>query len=122
MTMMVDNFECAGYTFYSKFDSGNLGKVELVRCCEGLGIVGNTVSNVVGGVTSGAGGGNGAPVIGSGSSIVSNTGITSASAIVAATLGIGLQQQQHHGLLSSTTGSANGGSITAGTTSSLGLP
>ena len=33
--MMVDNFECAGYTFYSKFDSGNLGKVELVRCCEG---------------------------------------------------------------------------------------
>ncbi|EAT47473.1 AAEL001406-PA, partial [Aedes aegypti] len=29
------NFECAGYTFYSKFDSGNLGRVELVRCCEG---------------------------------------------------------------------------------------
>ncbi|XP_055629929.1 uncharacterized protein LOC129770842 isoform X2 [Toxorhynchites rutilus septentrionalis] len=41
---MVDNFECAGYTFYSKFDSGNLGKVELVRCCEGLNIIGSNVS------------------------------------------------------------------------------
>ncbi|XP_053688151.1 uncharacterized protein LOC128737518 isoform X2 [Sabethes cyaneus] len=42
---MVDNFQCAGYTFYSKFDSGNLGKVELVRCCEGLNIVGSNVSS-----------------------------------------------------------------------------
>ncbi|XP_058464869.1 uncharacterized protein LOC131438701 isoform X2 [Malaya genurostris] len=42
---MVDNFECAGYTFYSKFDSGNLGRVELVRCCEGLNIIGNNVSS-----------------------------------------------------------------------------
>lgn len=41
---MVDNFVCAGYTFYSKFDSGNLGRVELVRCCEGLNIIGNNVS------------------------------------------------------------------------------
>lgn len=45
---MVDNFECAGYTFYSKFDSGNLGRVELVRCCEGLNIIGNNVSSSVG--------------------------------------------------------------------------
>ncbi|XP_058837129.1 uncharacterized protein LOC131693378 isoform X3 [Topomyia yanbarensis] len=42
---MVDNFDCAGYTFYSKFDSGNLGRVELVRCCEGLNIIGNNVSS-----------------------------------------------------------------------------
>lgn len=42
---MVDNFECAGYTFYSKFDSGNLGRVELVRCCEGLNIIGSNVSS-----------------------------------------------------------------------------
>ncbi|XP_039435355.1 uncharacterized protein LOC120417395 [Culex pipiens pallens] len=42
---MVDNFVCAGYTFYSKFDSGNLGRVELVRCCEGLNIIGNNVSS-----------------------------------------------------------------------------
>uniref|UniRef100_A0A182SHI4 Pepdidase_M14_N domain-containing protein n=1 Tax=Anopheles maculatus TaxID=74869 RepID=A0A182SHI4_9DIPT len=111
-TMMVDNFECAGYTFYSKFDSGNLGKVELVRCCEGLGIVGSTVSNVVERVSGGA------PVSGSGNNqIVPGTGITSASAIVAATLGIGLQQQ-HHGLLSSATGSGS----TATTGGSLGMP
>ncbi|XP_019547822.2 uncharacterized protein LOC109418093 [Aedes albopictus] len=45
---MVDNFECAGYTFYSKFDSGNLGRVELVRCCEGLNIIGSNVSSSVG--------------------------------------------------------------------------
>ncbi|XP_065073349.1 uncharacterized protein LOC135697526 [Ochlerotatus camptorhynchus] len=44
---MVDNFECAGYTFYSKFDSGNLGRVELVRCCEGLNIIGSNVSSSV---------------------------------------------------------------------------
>ncbi|XP_055528616.1 uncharacterized protein LOC129720831 isoform X2 [Wyeomyia smithii] len=42
---MVDNFQCAGYTFYSKFDSGNLGRVELVRCCDGLNIVGNNASS-----------------------------------------------------------------------------
>lgn len=45
---MVDNFECAGYTFYSKFDSGNLGRIELVRCCEGLNVVGSNVSSTTG--------------------------------------------------------------------------
>ncbi|XP_055610573.1 uncharacterized protein LOC129757387 isoform X2 [Uranotaenia lowii] len=43
---MVDNFDCAGYTFYSKFDSGNLGRVELVRCCEGLNIIGSNGANL----------------------------------------------------------------------------
>ncbi|KFB51751.1 AGAP007530-PA-like protein [Anopheles sinensis] len=94
--MMVDNFECAGYTFYSKFDSGNLGKVELVRCCEGLGIVGNTVSTSV---TGGNGSTNiaGVPVITTGGStnggqqsIGTTANTTSASAIVAATLGVGV--------------------------------
>lgn len=28
----MDDIECAGYTFGSNFDSGNLAKVELVRC------------------------------------------------------------------------------------------
>ncbi|XP_058123596.1 uncharacterized protein LOC131294776 [Anopheles ziemanni] len=93
--MMVDNFECAGYTFYSKFDSGNLGKVELVRCCEGLGIVGNTVSSATGGNASANIAG--VPVITTGGStnggqqsIVPTTNTTSASAIVAATLGVGV--------------------------------
>lgn len=27
----LTNYECAGYTFNSNFDSGNLGRVELVR-------------------------------------------------------------------------------------------
>lgn len=30
-TKLTDH-ECAGYTFNSNFDSGNLGRVELVRC------------------------------------------------------------------------------------------
>uniref|UniRef100_A0A2M4CGN0 Putative peptidase m14-like domain of atp/gtp binding protein n=1 Tax=Anopheles darlingi TaxID=43151 RepID=A0A2M4CGN0_ANODA len=127
--MMIDNYECAGYTFYSKFDSGNLGKVELVRCAEGLGIVGNTVSSGPIGIGTVAGSGSsnvasisGVPIIGSGvtssgSGVVSNSTIiatsTSASAIVAATLGVGLHQQ--HGL---TGNSASTASAMAG----LGLP
>uniref|UniRef100_A0A2M4CGD8 Putative peptidase m14-like domain of atp/gtp binding protein n=1 Tax=Anopheles darlingi TaxID=43151 RepID=A0A2M4CGD8_ANODA len=127
--MMIDNYECAGYTFYSKFDSGNLGKVELVRCAEGLGIVGNTVSSGPIGIGTVAGSGSsnvasisGVPIIGSGvtssgSGVVSNSTIiatsTSASAIVAATLGVGLHQQ--HGV---TGNSASTASAMAG----LGLP
>ncbi|XP_050092098.1 uncharacterized protein LOC126575441 isoform X2 [Anopheles aquasalis] len=124
--MMIDNYECAGYTFYSKFDSGNLGKVELVRCAEGLGIVGNTVSSVPIGLGTIAGSGSsnvvasisGVPIIGSGvgggsGGVVSNSTITatstSASAIVAATLGVGLHQQ--HGV----TGNS-------GSTTGFGLP
>uniref|UniRef100_A0A182FDX2 Peptidase M14 domain-containing protein n=1 Tax=Anopheles albimanus TaxID=7167 RepID=A0A182FDX2_ANOAL len=124
--MMIDNYECAGYTFYSKFDSGNLGKVELVRCAEGLGIVGNTVSSVPIGIGTVAGSGSsnvasisGVPIIGSagtsgGSGVVSNSTIaattsTSASAIVAATLGVGLHQQ-------------HGASGSSASTAGLGLP
>uniref|UniRef100_A0A2M4B8U9 Putative peptidase m14-like domain of atp/gtp binding protein n=1 Tax=Anopheles marajoara TaxID=58244 RepID=A0A2M4B8U9_9DIPT len=131
--MMIDNYECAGYTFYSKFDSGNLGKVELVRCAEGLGIVGNTVSSVPIGIGTVAGSGSsnvvasisGVPIIGSGvtsggvgcgvvsNSTITATSSTSASAIVAATLGVGLHQQ--HGV---TGNSASSASTMAG----LGLP
>ncbi|XP_058067258.1 uncharacterized protein LOC131216719 [Anopheles bellator] len=114
--MMIDNYECAGYTFYSKFDSGNLGKVELVRCCEGLGIVGSTVSSgpigaggpAVGGCSSNVGG---VPIIGQ----TSIGGSSSASAIVAATLGVGLQQ--HGG--GHTAHSGSGGAPQGG---GLGLP
>lgn len=36
--MMLDNYECGGFTFNANFDSGNLGRVELVTTRNNNGI------------------------------------------------------------------------------------
>ena len=34
-TNVLDNYKCGGYFFTSTFDSGNLGRVELLAQCKG---------------------------------------------------------------------------------------